>query len=135
MGDKKNRTRFSIVLDESNPLHIQAAELLNKQKYRGKAQYIVNAVLHYEDCDISADTQSPVRFDEKAVEAVVMRILCENVEIIADKPTVSAPTAQVQKPLLTIEEINFDDAMEALGEDGFNVVAGALSMFRNNVRQ
>ena len=27
-------------------------------------------------------------------------------------------------------ELNFDEAMEALGEDGFNAVANALDMFR-----
>jgi len=28
------------------------------------------------------------------------------------------------------EEISFDDALEALGEEGFNTVADALDMFR-----
>jgi hypothetical protein len=42
-----------------------------------------------------------------------------------------APKKQVDEPLNLVEEIDFDDALDALGEDGFKAVASALEMFRS----
>ena len=49
MSGKMVDTRFTIQFSRTNPAHIQAAEILNQQGQRGKAQYIANAVLHYEN--------------------------------------------------------------------------------------
>ena len=130
MGDKKNRARFSIVLDQTDPLHMQAAELINKQKYRGKAQYIVNAVLYYENCDETPDIKRPAQIDEKFIEAVVNRILRDRGDRVVEKPIPAASVTKIQKPQQPDEEINFDEVMEAIGEDGFSAVTSALDMFR-----
>ena len=44
----------------------------------------------------------------------------------------SAPANRTEQPPVEVfnEDINFDEAINALGEDGFNAVAGALDMFR-----
>ena len=41
-------------------------------------------------------------------------------------PTIKKPAAQMPPA----EDISYDDALEALGQDGFNAVAGALDAFR-----
>lgn len=132
MGSKKNSTRFSIVFSKTDPLHLQTIELLNGQGYRGKAQYIVNAVLHYNSCDKALDTLRLSRIDEKAIEAVVKRLLRDGAVIATDAPSdCTAETPMDEPQAKPAEEISFDDAVEALGEDGFNAVAGALDMFRS----
>ena len=137
MGVKKTGTKFTLQFNQTDPMHLQVAELLNKQGHRGKAQYIVNAVLHYENCDETPDINRPVRVDEKIIEAVVNRILRDRGEHIVEKAVVPSPvkrTEKIQQPHSneeqSDEEINFDEAMDVLGEDGFNAVAGALDMFR-----
>ena len=130
MGVKKDYTKFHIRFNHENPLHLQAADILNGQNERGKAQYIVNAILHYENCGETPDIQRTARVDEKYIEAVVSRILRGRGESGANVSVVTA----LAEPVLTEprfdEEINFDEAMDALGEDGFKAVAGALDMFR-----
>ena len=120
MGGKKTGTRFTIQFRETDPTHLQVAELLNNQGHRGKAQYIVDAVLHYEGRDASA----PPQIDEALVEAVVIRILQDRGEF-ADKP-VSSSTL----PAPPIEEVRLDEAIESIGADGLHAIAGALDMFR-----
>ena len=134
MAGKKAGTKFTIQFSQTDPKHLQAAELLNKQGYHGKARYIVNAVLHYENCDETPDMKHPTPVDEKFIEAVVNRILRDRGERVVKKPVTSTSTpasaSKKQKPQQPIEEINFDEAIEALGEDDFNAVVDALDMFR-----
>ena len=68
-------------------------------------------------------------FDEKAIEAVVNRILHERkvIGVVIASPALEKQTEK--QPL--VEEVNFDEAIEALGEGGFNVINDALNMFRN----
>lgn len=48
MCQKKNPSRFSIQFNPNNPEHKRAIEILSA-KGRNKAQYIAEAVLHFED--------------------------------------------------------------------------------------
>ena len=130
MDGKKAYTRFTVQFSRIDPLHLQVAEILNRQGRRGKAQYIVNAVLHYERCDEAPDTKRPARIDEKVIEAVINRILRDRAETGPISPANHTPVRQEGKPPRAIEEIRFDDAVEMLGEAGFNAVAAALDMFR-----
>ena len=92
---KKAGTKFTIQFNQTDPAHLQVAELLNKQGHRGKAQYIVNAVLHYENCDETPDLKRPALIDEKVIEAVVNRILCDRGDPIVEKPVTSAPIERI----------------------------------------
>ena len=130
MAGKKAGTKFTIQFSQTDPLHLQVAELLNQQGYHGKARYIVDAVLHYESCDATPDMQQPVWVDEKFIKAVVNRILHDRGECVVEESVSSVSAVKKQEPQQPIEEINFDEAMEALGENGFSAVASALDMFR-----
>jgi len=123
MGDKKIDRRFTIQFSRTDPMHLRAAEILNKYERFGKARYIVNAILHYEDCG----EHDLAKMDEKRIEVVVSRILRENRASGADVRHSGDKQENNRQPY---DEINFDDAIEALGEDGLSAVADALDMFR-----
>lgn len=78
MAAKKERGRFSLRFNISDPIHLATVELLEKQPDHGKAQYIANAVVFYDTH--FADDPQPVRvaappIDRAAIEAIVREIL------------------------------------------------------------
>ena len=78
MAVKKERGRFSLRFNISDPIHLATVELLEKQPDHGKAQYIANAVVFYDTH--FADDPQPVRaaappIDRAAIEAIVRDIL------------------------------------------------------------
>ena len=80
MAAKKERGRFSLRFNISDPIHLATVELLEKQPDHGKAQYIANAVVFYNTH--FADDPQPVRaaappIDRAgaAIEAIVREIL------------------------------------------------------------
>lgn len=46
MGEKKDSFRFTVQFNAGDPSHQQVAAILNEQGRR-KAQFLVNAVIHY----------------------------------------------------------------------------------------
>ena len=136
MIEKKMGTKFTILFSQTNPVHIQAVDILNRQPQRGKAHYIANAILHYEN---HSEMQSPVHIDEDSIKAVVKKILAEMQMSGASSLPVSVPVSKAERqsnPVLKhsyeidYDAITFEAAMESLGEDGLQAVAGALDMFR-----
>ena len=130
MSGKMAETRFTIQFSRTDPSHIQVTDILNRQGRRSKAQYIVNAVLHYENCREMTNMRRPAGIDEKLIESVVNRILRDKEYSSGDKINDTTALKENKKPISDVEEINYDDALESLGEEGFNAVAGALDMFR-----
>ena len=128
MADKKADTRFTIQFSQTDPTHLQVAEILNRQGRRSKAQYIVNAVLHYENCSETPHMARTSELDVKVIEAVVNRILMEREkESPVNEPrTAYSPGRTTPKP----EGIIFDDALENLGPDGVSAIADILNSFR-----
>ena len=59
MKEKKDRERFSIKFNENDPAHDAVIRLLEKQGPHSKAQFIVNAVLHYVNCSETPDASLP----------------------------------------------------------------------------
>ena len=133
MADKKSDRRFTLQFNKKDPAHRQVADILNQLEWRGKAQYVVNAVLHYINRGDSSEAQRPA-LDERQIEAVVSRMLQSLRENGTGVLPVSTPAGQVDdlspSALISGNEIIYDDALESLGEDGYNAIAGALDMFR-----
>lgn len=119
-------TKFTIQFSRTDPTHLQVAEILNRQGRRSKAQYLVNAILHYENCGETPNIQLPEGFDEKIIESVVIRVLREIEESKANKQ-VSDISSKTPK---SAEDINIDDVMDSLGQNGLNAITGVLDMFR-----
>ena len=133
MADKKSDRRFTLQFNKKDPTHRQVADILNRLEWRGKAQYVVNAVLHYISRGDSPEVKRPA-LDERQIEAVVSRMLQDWRENGAGALPVPSPAGQIDDPssvgLVSGDEIVYDDALESLGEVGYNAIAGALDMFR-----
>ena len=111
MAVKKERGRFSLRFNISDPIHLATVELLEKQPDHGKAQYIANAVVFYDTH--FADDPQPVRaaapsIDRAAIEAIVREILRQEARD-SEKPaggpaacpaaeTTTAPAPQERTP-------------------------------------
>ena len=112
MAVKKERGRFSLRFNISDPIHLATVELLEKQPDHGKAQYIANAVVFYNTH--FADDPQPVRaaappIDRAAIEAIVREILRQE-QRDSEKPA-GAPVACSD---VKIEEPEADDAILGL---------------------
>lgn len=75
MSEKKDRERFSIKFNENDPSHDAVIRLLEQQGPHRKAQFIVNAVLHYINCEKTPDILSPQAIDRESIEEIVIEIL------------------------------------------------------------
>ena len=75
MKEKKDRERFSIKFNENDPAHDAVIRLLEKQGPHRKAQFIVNAVLHYIHCSETPDVSLPRAVDRADIEQIVAEIL------------------------------------------------------------
>lgn len=123
---KKTENKFTIQFSRIDPAHLRVADIINRLERSFKAQYIADAVLYYE----SRKTMRHQVSDERHIESVIRRILRDREESGAGILPAAAPAGQVEKSTEPTAEIHFDEAMEALGVDGFNAIAGALDMFR-----
>jgi len=148
MHGKKSDTKFTIQFSHKNPSHIQVAEILNQQARGNKAQYIVDAVLHYVNSGGAREAQLPRSglLDEKQVETIVNRMLQDR-QIhggggssapapVATAPTSSSPagnehgTDSSAHQIQLTNEIDMDNATDVLGDGDSAVIASALNMFR-----
>ena len=68
---KKDRGRFTVRFDMENPDHVRAVEYLERQRDRGKAQYLADAILCYE----KAGTRSFQQTDRALIEQIVQEYL------------------------------------------------------------
>ena len=122
MCEKKDPYKFTIQFNPSDPTHQQTAVLLNRQGRR-KAQFLVNAVMHY----IDIPQEPPV--DTALIETVVRKILKEQSKEPQIKKTEKhhPPTAQASE-----DDFSFDEAADALGADGLAAIANTMAMFRRD---
>jgi len=130
MYGKKKEAKFTIQFSRDDPAHLQVADILNRQKRYGKAQYIVDAVIHYINFGLTEVAMRPVRLDEKHIEAVVGRILGGMDIGGAGGLPVPLSADLVEEPPQANIDFVLDETMDALGDDGFDAITGALEMFR-----
>jgi hypothetical protein len=131
MADKKDKSRFTIQFSETDPAHREVIEILNRQGRRSKAPYLVNAVLHYEGRTESSVRQpGSLAVDVAAIEAVVKRLLGDMGRGQPEKSEPPAPKRKTRRTVQPSEEIRYDDALDALGPDGLDAIAGVLDAFR-----
>lgn len=122
---KKDLYKFTIQFSQGDPLHQQTADILNRQGQR-KAQFLVNAVMHYLHCSEPPDIPQPP-IDTNAIEMIVRRIIAEE----SSKPI--AVEQSIQPPAqrsIKAEQINFGDASDLLGEGGIAAIKNTMASFR-----
>ena len=143
VSDKKFNTKFTIQFNRKNPAHIQVAEILNQQGRGDKAQYIVDAVLHYVNSGGAREAQLPrsMLVDERRVEVIVNRILRDNQMHsgnVASTPAPANTTPTSFSPAgnylahqgQPTDGIDMDNETTELGEEAVGAVANAMQGFR-----
>lgn len=135
MQGKKAERKFTIQFSRTDPAHLHVVDILNRLERCFKAQYIVDAILHYESRDAEWDTQPPAPIDARYVESLIKKVLRDREGtgdglLPTEIPAFSYPVGQVDKTPQTDTDIAFGEAMDILGEDGLSAIAGALDMFR-----
>lgn len=128
MYEKKDPYKFTIQFNPSDPTHQQTAVLLNRQGRR-KAQFLVNAVMHYIHCSQTPDIPQAPPVDTAMIETVVRKILNEQREEPQIKKTEKhhPPTTQIPE-----DDFGYDEAADALGADGLAAIANTMAMFRRD---
>ena len=138
MATKKERGRFSLRFNISDPIHLATVELLEKQPDHGKAQYIANAVV-LKDNHIADDTQ-PLRaaapaIDRAAIEAIVREILLQETRH-SEKPA-AAPAACPDAETTTAPVPQEPEYVPELGEEpeADDAILGLISSTMEAFRQ
>lgn len=121
---KKDLFRFTIQFNSGDPQHQQTAEILNQQGRR-KAQFLVNAVMHYLHCSEAPNIPQPAPTDTAVIEMIVRRIMSE--QHSEESTTLKSAEHKIPKS----KDITFDqDEADMLGEDGMAAIANTMAMFR-----
>ena len=89
---KKDRGRFTVRDDMEKPDHVRAVEHLERQRDRGKAQYLADAILCYE----KAATKSFQQTDRALIEQIVQEYLEKQTmrrtpNLQEEEPSISSP--------------------------------------------
>ena len=106
----------------------QRLAILNEQGRR-KAQFLVNAVIHYINCPESPEAAATPKIDRQTVEQLVREIL-SNMQPEATPGTEGNPSGDLP-PTTTSESIPFD-AAAMLGEDGFHSLLSSLAAIQDS---
>ena len=128
MAAKKDPYKFTIQFNPADPTHLQTADLLNRQGRR-KAQFLVNAVMHYIHCSQTPDIPQEPPLDTKLIETVVRQILKEQ-QIMPPAPEPEQQSAPILPP--ADNDLHYAEAAETLAEDGLAAIANTMAMFRRD---
>ena len=134
MGGKKDRGRFSIKFNENDPAHDAVIRLLEKQGPRSKAQFLVNAVLHYINCPETPDIAIPQTVDRAAIEEIVAEILSqkENVRQTEDKTEIKSETIWKQGAFKSEKKPDGEYPPKEMDQATRALIADTMSAFRSN---
>ena len=130
MKEKKIGTKFTILFNRDDPVHVQAPDILNRQPQRGKAHYIAQAIIYFEKSYGSSDARHPAQIDEKLIETVARKMVSEMQMTGAGGLSVPVGRVSSQPETLDISDVSVDDLMESMGEDGMKNMMDALDAFR-----
>ena len=134
MSKKTAATKFTIKFSETDPSHLFVVDLLNRQGRRSKAPYIVNAILHFVNCEATPNIQRPAEFDESYLKSLIKSILQDNEKNSADNTTESSSSKRPRKQRDSggnTEDENAENKINPLRTDKINAIAGSLKMFDN----
>mgnify|MGYP003436158314 CR=1 FL=1 len=124
--EKKNPFVTTVGFKKDDPDHIYVAELLNSMG-RGKAQYIVKAVMLYQDMQESGEAVRVVRrsFDYDNIKSIVYQVLEERER--QNKSPMSKWAMEKQKEIKLKEE---DNPLSVLDKDVLDGILTSLAAFK-----
>lgn len=126
MTKKNSPERFTVKFNPSDPCHQKTVDILNKQG-RHKAQFIVNAVMHYLNCPETPDIPQSL-LDVSLIEDVVRRILESQSK---EEMKLTVMPSPPERTIRQSESISINEAQNLLGEDGIAAIAKSMASFRN----
>lgn len=127
MAEKKDPSKFTIGFNRQDPQHRIVIDLINQQGRR-KAQFIVNAVLHYIHCTETPDIPQPVPVDSKMIEEIVLRILQQRMAVDPMPEPKQTPTKRPTKS----EGVHMGEMEDLLGKEGMSTIVNTLAAFRRD---
>lgn len=132
---KKDRERFSIKFNEKDPSHLAVIDILEQQGSRRKAQFIVNAVLHYIHCketpDITATPPVVQPVDKAYIESVIREIMFrQQTEAVQEPEENHSEPAGQGSVTEYVKSVN-DSEPEIADEATRALISATLSAFRN----
>lgn len=128
MGEKKEQCRFTLQFCATDPRHQKVVKILNQQGRR-KAQYLVDAVLNYENGMVRNFSGEQKPTDYGTLETIVNQILGEKLGTLhrPEKPVI--PSAKVET--CKTEEITSDDGLLETSKDGLAAITNSIAAFRS----
>jgi len=123
MAQKNNPMRFTVQFSPGDPCHQQTVDILNQQGRR-KAQFIVNAVMHYINCSETPDV-NPASIDTALIEGIVRRLLSEQI-----KTERTGSPEQLQRKVHKSESISIKEAEDTIGAEGMAAIMQTMAGFR-----
>lgn len=123
---KKNPYVFTIGFDETDPVHIRAAEILNGTKK--KAQLIADAILSYVDGD---DSEGIPDFHVEALEPLLEKLIQKELKkVMRDQLTSSDDKmAQLSESVL---DLSPEEKRIEMDESITQNIMDAMDVFRRN---
>ena len=134
MGGKKDRERFSIKFNENDPAHDAVIRLLEKQGLRSKAQFLVNAVLHYINCPETPDIAIPQTIDRAAIEEIVAEILAGKEDIRQNSSMSDTGREHIaeRRTVRPKKRTEGEEPREEIDQATFALIADTMSAFRSS---
>lgn len=123
--EKKNPFVTTVGFKKDDPDHVYVAELLNSMG-RGKAQYIVKAVMLYQDMQESGETVSTgSTYDYERIRRVVLQVIEER------ERHLGVPVREVALPEEKKKETEpEEDMLTSLDDDALNGIMASLAAFQ-----
>lgn len=135
MSGKRNRERFSIKFNENDPAHDTVIRLLEKQGPHRKAQFIVNAVLHYINCRETPDMLSPQAIDREFIEEIIREILDRKENEYPNQSSLADAGAEMLEKQISARQKSkrgVEDAQKEMNQATLALIADTMSAFRNS---
>lgn len=123
--EKKNPFVTTVGFKKDDPDHVYVAELLNGMG-RGKAQYIVKAVMLYQDMQESGEAiPTGGAYDYERIRRVVLQVIEER------ERQIGVPVREVALPEEKKKEPEQEeDMLTSLDEDALNGIMASLAAFQ-----
>ena len=99
-------------------------DILN-QRGRRKAQFLVNAVMHYLHCPETPEIPQAAPLNTDVIEVIIRRVLQEQ----NTSASTASDTPKIKQDRHT-ENIQYEDAADMLGEDGFFAIRNTMAVIR-----
>ena len=117
MGSKKDPGRFTLRFNLSDPTHRKAFNYLMDQNRHSKANYIANAILHYEGVTEVQKVGDGFKITRQEIEALVRNVLASDKRLEGRAPG----GASQAKP--------GPASVSGMGENEVSLIRGSLTEF------